>query len=53
MKRLTIAELRSQKVMGLAALECIKGGNTDKCHSEEQVSGGIVAKPTKPGDRIQ
>jgi len=52
MKRLTIAELRSQKVMGLAALESIKGGDTNNCHSPEQISGGLVAKPTKPSDRF-
>lgn len=46
MKRLTIAELKSQKGVIFTALEAIKGGNTNSCH--QQVSGGIVAKTTTP-----
>lgn len=52
MKRLTIAELKSQKGMVLEALDSIKGGNADGCHvKSEEVSGGVVAKETNPRDR--
>jgi|GEM_PF-2482975 hypothetical protein len=47
MKRLTIAELKSQKGMVLEASDSIKGGNADGCH--EQVSGGTAINATTPG----
>jgi hypothetical protein len=47
MKRLTIAELKSQKGMVLEALDSIKGGNADGCH--QAVQGGTTTTTTTPG----